>query len=36
MVTGREREVLEFLVGGRSNKEIGAALGIEERTVKTH
>jgi DNA-binding NarL/FixJ family response regulator len=34
--TGREREVLEFLVGGRSNKEIGAALGIEERTVKAH
>ena len=34
--TGRETEVLEFLVGGRSNKEIGAALGIEERTVKAH
>ena len=34
--TAREREVLELLVGGRSNKEIGAALGIEERTVKAH
>jgi DNA-binding NarL/FixJ family response regulator len=34
--TGRETEVLEFLVGGRSNKEIGDALGIEERTVKAH
>lgn len=34
--TGRETQVLEFLVGGRSNKEIGAALGIEERTVKAH
>jgi DNA-binding NarL/FixJ family response regulator len=34
--TGREKEVLELLVGGRSNKEIGAALGIEERTVKAH
>ncbi len=32
--TDREKEVLEMLVGGRSNKEIGAALGIEERTVK--
>jgi DNA-binding NarL/FixJ family response regulator len=34
--TDREKEVLEMLVGGRSNKEIGAALGIEERTVKAH
>jgi DNA-binding NarL/FixJ family response regulator len=34
--TTREKEVLELLVGGRSNKEIGAALSIEERTVKAH
>lgn len=34
--TDREREVLELLVAGRSNKEIGVALGIEERTVKAH
>ncbi len=34
--TDREREVLELLVAGRSNKEIGASLGIEERTVKAH
>jgi DNA-binding NarL/FixJ family response regulator len=34
--TEREKEVLEMLVAGRSNKEIGAALGIEERTVKAH
>lgn len=34
--TEREKEVLELLVAGRSNKEIGAALGIEERTVKAH
>ncbi len=34
--TDREKEVLELLVAGRSNKEIGAALGIEERTVKAH
>ncbi len=34
--TDRERDVLELLVAGRSNKEIGQALGIEERTVKAH
>lgn len=34
--TEREREVLELLVAGRSNKEIGSVLGIEERTVKAH
>lgn len=34
--TAREREVLQLLVSGRSNKEIGAALGIEVRTVKAH
>ena len=34
--THREKEVLEMLVAGRSNKEIGAPLGITERTVKAH
>jgi DNA-binding NarL/FixJ family response regulator len=34
--TDREKEVLELLVVGRSNKEIGAVLHIEERTVKAH
>ena len=34
--TPREKEVLEMLVAGRSNKEIGAPLGITERTVKAH
>lgn len=34
--TDREKEVLELLVAGRSNKEIGSALGIEERMVKAH
>jgi two-component system NarL family response regulator len=29
-------EVLELIVGGRSNKEIGTALGISEATVKSH
>ena len=32
----REKEVLQLLTGGRSNKEIGAELCIEERTVKDH
>ena len=34
--TEREREVLHLLVSGRSNREIGSALGVEERTVKAH
>jgi DNA-binding NarL/FixJ family response regulator len=34
--TDREKEVLELLVAGRSNKEIGGTLGIAERTVKAH
>ena len=34
--TEREREVLHLLVDGRSNREIGDELGIEERTVKAH
>jgi len=34
--TVREKEVLKMLVEGRANKEIGAALGIEVRTVKAH
>lgn len=35
-LTGRELEVLELIVRGRSNKEIGSALGISEATVKSH
>ena len=34
--THREKEVLEMLVAGRSNKEIAGPLGITERTVKAH
>lgn len=32
----REQEVLELLVRGRSNKEIGVQLSISEETVKSH
>ncbi len=36
VLTSREKQVLRMLVEGRSNKEIGLPLGIEERTVKAH
>jgi two-component system NarL family response regulator len=35
-LTRREKEVLELLSKGQSNKEIGANLFISETTVKTH
>lgn len=35
-LSAREREVLELLVQGQSNKGIAAALGITEATVKSH
>jgi two-component system response regulator FixJ len=35
-LTEREREVLGHVVHGRMNKQIAAALGIHERTVKLH
>ena len=35
-VTQREREVLDQLVHGRSNRQIATSLGISERTVKNH
>ena len=35
-ITDREREVLEHLIAAKSNREIAAVLGIEERTVKSH
>jgi two-component system, NarL family, response regulator len=35
-LSARELQVLELIVEGRSNKEIGDALGISEATVKWH
>jgi DNA-binding CsgD family transcriptional regulator len=35
-ITEREREVLQLLANGRSNKEIAAKLGLSPNTVKTH
>lgn len=35
-LTPRELEVLQLIAKGRSNKEIGSALGIVEVTVKLH
>jgi FixJ family two-component response regulator len=35
-LTPREREVLELVVAGKLNKQIAAALGTAEKTVKVH
>ena len=35
-LTERERQVLELILTARSNREIAAKLGIEERTVKAY
>src|SRR4051794_17675495 len=36
MLTPREREVCRWVVSGRLNKQIAAALGTTEKTVKVH
>lgn len=35
-LTAREHEVLEWMIGGRLNKQIAGALGTSEITVKVH
>ena len=35
-LTHREREVLEYVIAGRLNKQIAASLGTVEKTVKVH
>ena len=35
-LTPREREVLQLVVAGRLNKQIAAALGTVEKTIKVH
>ncbi|MFL5863206.1 MAG: response regulator transcription factor, partial [Solirubrobacteraceae bacterium] len=35
-LTRREREVLELIALGHSNKRIALELGVAEKTVKTH
>jgi two-component system nitrate/nitrite response regulator NarL len=34
--TPRQKDIIEFLVQGKSNKEIALALDIAERTVEDH
>ena len=36
VLTGREREILIHIAEGKTNKEIGAVLGISTRTVEAH
>jgi FixJ family two-component response regulator len=35
-LTSRERELLPLIISGRSNKEVAAAIGTSEITVKVH
>lgn len=35
-LTQRERQILELIMNGQSNKQIGRELGISEKTVKSH
>ena len=35
-LTARQREVLQLLTEGKSNKEIGAMLGMTTKTAETH
>jgi DNA-binding CsgD family transcriptional regulator len=35
-LTAREKEILQLLAEGRSNKEVAGALGISVKTAETH
>ena len=35
-LTPRERQVLELVVNGRSNKEMAAELGVSQKTIEAH
>jgi DNA-binding CsgD family transcriptional regulator len=35
-ITGRQREILELLAAGLTDKQIAARLGISYRTVRSH
>jgi len=35
-LTPREREIVQLLAEGKSNKEVAAALGISVKTAETH
>jgi DNA-binding NarL/FixJ family response regulator len=36
IITGREREIIQLLAEGKSNKKISSLLGISVKTVETH
>ena len=36
LLTGREREIVQLLAEGKSNKEIAGLLAISVKTVETH
>ena len=36
LLTEREREVLQLLAGGKSNKEVASVLNISPYTIETH
>jgi DNA-binding CsgD family transcriptional regulator len=35
-LTPREREILQMVLAGRTNKSIAAAIGVSEKTVEFH
>ena len=36
LLTPRERQVFELVIRGKTNKQVGNALGATERTIKAH